>query len=688
MVHTSGGLRYIENLVPKYTSVKTFEKIFDISTINSENNLVNVSEGYYNGEEECLKINFVGERSLIGTRNHKVLVIKEDYSIDWVKFSDLKVSDYVVSRIGLECFGDCQKCFSTIFGPFEPTCSTKGSTKKIKLPHRMNRNLARLLGYIISDGTVGENGISLCQLKNNVVDDFINIIETEFNLKCAVVEDSRSKDLVNVVVNSRVLRDFIKYLGIDPQNKLVPRAIFELAGKSQTAEFIKGLTLDGFVSEGCVGVISTIKYKLAKQVQLLLEQFGIDAVVSRSSGEYDKVFPGGNTYHCQESWKVSCALNESIKFTQYIGFAEERKTKESLEKLRIPSRKSLVGSVPDFNMRKSFRELILPNIKSNRLYEIFHSLTSKGKYEMSITRESLLMMKDMGYSLNNKFIDETYVFRKVESIEEVGIRKTYDLHVPIGNSYIVNGFVSHNTINLPKGTSSDVVSSLYMAAWKKGLKGVTVYVDGSRDGVLITEKSKEYEKKLDNDGRPLNITQSLAPKRPLELPCDIKKVKISGEAWTIFVGLFNNKPYEVFGGLSKYIEIPNKYKSGKIVKNGKNTEGITAYNLVVGEGDDKMVIKDIANIFENKTYGAFSRTISLAIRHGTPIQFVTEQLTKDKYSDITSFSRVIARVLKSYIKDGTKCESDKICPSCKKENSIQYQEGCLLCTSCGYSKCG
>ncbi len=236
------------------------------------------------------------------------------------------------------------------------------------------------------------------------------------------------------------------------------------------------------------------------------------------------------------------------------------------------------------------------------------------------------------------------------------------------------------TCNLPNNTTKDLVSRVYMKAYDAGCKGFTVYRDGCRTGVLIAADDKT------KDGRPADIMQAEAPKRPLELPCDIKKVKIQGAQWTIFVGLYKGKPYEIFGGLSKYLDIQNKYKTGKLVKNGK-VEGITAYNLVVGEDDDQMVIKDIANVFENKSYGSFTRTISLALRHGAPIQYIAEQLLKDRDSEITSFSKVVARVLKTYIKDGTKSSAEKQCPECGREDSFVYQEHCLKC-SCGWTKCG
>lgn len=251
-------------------------------------------------------------------------------------------------------------------------------------------------------------------------------------------------------------------------------------------------------------------------------------------------------------------------------------------------------------------------------------------------------------------------------------------------------YIDHSiskTCNLPQNATKELVSQVYMRAWEMGCKGFTVYRDKCRDGVLINASEAAMSK--DASGRPREINMVMAPKRPIELSCEIKKVKISGEAWTIFVGMFNNKPYEVFGGLSKYVDIPNKYKQGKIVKNGK-VNGVTTYNLIIGEGDDPMLIKDIANVFENANFGAFTRTISLALRHGTPVQYVAEQLLKDKYSEVTSFSKVIARVLKSYISDGTKTTVERKCPNPECPNPIDsfiYEEKCIKCMSCGWSKC-
>jgi ribonucleoside-diphosphate reductase alpha chain len=231
-----------------------------------------------------------------------------------------------------------------------------------------------------------------------------------------------------------------------------------------------------------------------------------------------------------------------------------------------------------------------------------------------------------------------------------------------------------STINLPKGTDPSVVGKLYFEGWKKGLKGITVYVDGSRTGVLVTDTSKG------------TFPQNGAPKRPEELPCDIHHTTIQGEKWTILIGLYDDKPYEVLGGLSNLIEIPKKHVRGFLSKLAFKTRN-NRYDLQVGEGEDAIFIKDVVTVFDNPTNSAFTRMISLALRHGAKPSFLVEQLHKDRDSDMFSFSRCIARILKNYIQNGEQVASDKVCEACESEGLI-YQDGCVTCESCGYAKCG
>ena len=246
-----------------------------------------------------------------------------------------------------------------------------------------------------------------------------------------------------------------------------------------------------------------------------------------------------------------------------------------------------------------------------------------------------------------------------------------------------------NTTNIPNSTSVDVVKDIYMKGWETGCKGVTIYRDGCRTGVLVAE-TKVEEKKDDATGQPDTMVENHAPKRPKELTCDIHRINVrsgsDNESYLVLVGLLEGKPYEIFCGLSQHVEVPKKAKTGTLIKNGKK-DGVATYNLQIPLGDDdQLLFKDVVELFANPNHGAMTRTLSLALRHGVPVQYAVEQLQKDKHSGLQSFSRAISRVLKTYIPDGTKSQSDKICGSCGLEGII-YKEGCATCASCGWSKC-
>lgn len=231
------------------------------------------------------------------------------------------------------------------------------------------------------------------------------------------------------------------------------------------------------------------------------------------------------------------------------------------------------------------------------------------------------------------------------------------------------------TCNLPNDATRELVSEVYMEAWKSGCKGFTVYRDGCRSGVLVSTDIEEEKEQFPHHS---------APRRPEELDCEIHHSTIKGEKWTIFVGMLDGKPYEVFGGKSDKIELPKKYTTGLLKKRPRKTKN-SIYDLIIGNGD-RLVIKDIIEQFDNPNYGTHTRLVSLALRHGASVEYVISQLQKDKDSDMFGFSRVLARVLKKFIPDGTASTGEKVCPSCEAESLI-YQDGCVQCQNCGWSKC-
>lgn len=230
------------------------------------------------------------------------------------------------------------------------------------------------------------------------------------------------------------------------------------------------------------------------------------------------------------------------------------------------------------------------------------------------------------------------------------------------------------TINLPKGTKSDIVGNIYMEAWKQGLKGVTVYVDGSKDAVLVTDNS--YKKDL--SGRPTSIISSHSPKRPKEVFCDIIHTTVKGEGWTVLVGLLNNEPYELFMGKTEKLNIPSKLSKGKIIKIKRGH-----YKLLDVTND--VFVENIIKAADNEEGSWTTRMMSTSLRHGVPIEYLVEQLSKD--GSVVDVNNVLARLLRKYIKKKTQERSEQ-CPQCGG-HEIVYSEGCKKCAdqSCGWSGC-
>jgi ribonucleoside-diphosphate reductase alpha chain len=318
---------------------------------------------------------------------------------------------------------------------------------------------------------------------------------------------------------------------------------------------------------------------------------------------------------------------------------------------------------------------------------------SAAKFLLETSTLNVSDIKNPGWFALQRWLDDSrtdHDYDEIVSIEKLNEERTFDLTVPDGNSFSANGITVHNC-NLPSDTTRETVAQVYMTAWESGCKGFTVYRDGCRTGVLVAEEPKKASKAADDLGQPVAIEENHAPKRPKELPCDIHRINVKGsagpESYLVLVGRLDGKPYEVFCGLSSHVEVPKKVKSGVLIKNGKK-DGVATYNLSIPVGDDDVVVfKDVVELFANPVHGVFTRTISLALRHGVPVSYICEQVRKDKHSDIQSFSTVLSRVLKNYIKDGTKSASDKTCGSCGTENSLVYKEGCVTCASCGWSRC-
>lgn len=235
---------------------------------------------------------------------------------------------------------------------------------------------------------------------------------------------------------------------------------------------------------------------------------------------------------------------------------------------------------------------------------------------------------------------------------------------------------------MPQDVPEELVGKLYMEAWEAGCKGVTVYRDGSRSGVLISNEEKKEEKEEEHSTFPT--------KRPQTLKADVVKFQNNKEKWVAFIGVIDGRPYEIFTGLADDedgILLPRWVDEGLIIKN-RNEEGVSRYDFQYqNKRGYKTTIEGLSHKF-NPEFWNYAKLISSTLRHGMPIDKVVELINSMQLDNesINTWKNGVARALKRYIADGTKTRKQK-CGNCDSTNLV-YQEGCLTCQDCGSSKCG
>ena len=252
----------------------------------------------------------------------------------------------------------------------------------------------------------------------------------------------------------------------------------------------------------------------------------------------------------------------------------------------------------------------------------------------------------------------------------------------------IQKWVDHSisvTINVPNDVSEELVGQLYMKAWEVGCKGVTVYRDGSRAGVLISNDKKE-DKKEDGETK----TSAFPTKRPQVLEADIVRFQNNKEKWIAFIGKINDQPYEIFTGLADDedgILIPRWVNEGFIIKN-KEENGNTRYDFqYVNQRGYKTTIEGLSYRFD-PVFWNYAKLISGTLRHGMNIENVVDLINSLQLDNesINTWKNGVARALKRFVPDGTEAKGQK-CSNCNSTN-LMYQEGCLTCKDCGSSKCG
>ena len=320
-------------------------------------------------------------------------------------------------------------------------------------------------------------------------------------------------------------------------------------------------------------------------------------------------------------------------------------------------------------------------------------------------RKFLEWMRINGYDVEKRYTQEEIDELVAQSPYYKATASDVDWLMKVKMQGAIQKWVDHSisvTVNLPNDVDEALVNKLYIEAWKSGCKGCTIYRDGSRSGVMIAASKKEkqtttqgtntempsdnLEEKKDNPCVPPQVTE----RRPQELECDVVRFQNNKEKWVAFVGLLNGHPYEIFTGLQddeEGIVLPKTVTRGKIIKQ-TNGDGTHRYDFQFeNKRGYKTTVEGLSEKF-NPEYWNYAKLISGVLRYRMPIDHVIKLVGSLQLNDqsINTWKVGVERALKKYITNGTTAVGQK-CPVCGQETLV-YQEGCLICTNCGASRCG
>lgn len=343
------------------------------------------------------------------------------------------------------------------------------------------------------------------------------------------------------------------------------------------------------------------------------------------------------------------------------------------------------GIEPVFLISYKRRKKINPNDKDNSKhtiikdesgdyfeeYNVFHPKFIEWLKVNGYNVEEVMAMKDADL---NKIIEKSPYFRATsQDIDWVNKVKMQGA---------IQKWVDHSisvTVNIPKETTKEVVSTIYQTAWESGCKGCTIYREGSRNGVLVSKS----DKKCDCDGQ---FIETKAPKRPKKLEAEILRFRNDKEDWIAVVGMYEGRPYEIFTGKAESFVIPRCVDKGWVVRIKEQGQEHARYDFQYVDSDGyTQTFIGLSRMF-NKEYWNYAKLISGILRQGMPIPNVVDLISKLTFDtdSITTWKNGVQRALKRYIKDGQ--ETGELCPDCGQP--LVYTGGCKSCPNCGWSKCG
>lgn len=693
LVVTNKGIFKLSELIPFKDEDRNKWVELDLFSAHNEQWIKKeITKGYINGYVKTKKIILKTNIELEASLQHKYRVLVND-SYVWREAQDIKIGDILLYDIG--GYRNCYK-----YVKLKKINTRRINMQEIRMPTKLNKDFALLLGLIYSDGSIHESGVRIHFNYNDaLIKKVKTLIKKVFNIE---VKSYKEHTCESIYLTSTLLLDYLRINDLIKEKALkveIPLAIRK-SPKDVIKRFFDGYWLgDGSSNKGNK-YIDTFSKEMAQQLAVVGRAIGFNMKISIYDKSKDKQSYSNNIcyrvyFKKYGSVQGKCDVNKiklntrriynlCKKFGKNLFFDEVIKVIDS-------ENMTLDLSVPEGNTYISNSYISHNSIgtlaqTSNGIEPVF-GLVHIRKVENDDKTFTPMVMDDLVFRklVESKYADKKnqiyeyvsknngscqgceYISKEDQKVYKVAADIKPDAHLEmLASAANVISLSISKTINVPNTATKEEISKVYLDSYKKGVIGVTTYREGCREGVLVHS--------IDENRASSIVERKDAPKRPETLDCDIYNVKVRGDSYTILLGKLQGMLYEIFVAKTPKEELSN-YEKGKIHKVKRNH-----YNLV--DMDNKVLVDNLGKKFGDSQYRTLARFVSMSLRHGVPLKFIVEQLSKSE--DFMGFDKCVARILNKYIKNGETYESEK-CPECS--GKLFYFDGCIKC-HCGWSKCG
>lgn len=529
--------RYIDNSISKCVTKDTIlltdegmVNIDQLSDFREEDQFTNLdikvktSKGddlaksfYYGGIKTTVKIELVGGYKIEGTPNHRIHILGSTGSIEFKRLDEITTKDIPVLYTNQNKFGLSKKDLPRLGKDISKENNPKANFSSITIPSNMSSKLAHFLGVLIADGAILTNSINISKSDNVLLEELGSDIKELFKLNYMISKDQRNS-CYRLVVNSKVLVHWLIFdLGLKKgsRNKKIPNCIM-LASKEEIIDFLNGLFWDAYITSGIskFGLCMSTE-RLLKQVQLIFLNLGIVSSLNKHSsdaayaltvsGNFLDVF--ASTFKFDQAYKQNLLENRNKNKTQenrsYFSLLPIKVTQE-IKALIDNNKISLRARVGKIDNNFQDYNRIKNTLNHDRRINRADAVDLYSSFKDSIVKNSYL---DNFFSSYNKDL----IYTEIKNIS-IGQSEVFDISVPKSEEFIGNGFCNHNTTNAPHDATIEDVKYIYKLAYDLGVKAVSYYRDGSRDGQVLTSVKKESkEKDISKENRPEEIQLQSPP---------------------------------------------------------------------------------------------------------------------------------------------------------------------------------